>query len=549
MRTSKDLMAMASLVMLAACSNGASGANFDGDGNTEPGASEGGSEGGDGDGESATEGSDGGSDETDEPDEGARFDVGEAHDLPGEDENDYTCDTVENVLSSAGCEFAPMVGNQNPDLAWAVVAANPSSEPATVQLFSSSGELLEIADVAPSELHVFELAAGSEELDQHQFGYQTGLEYALLRLESDVPVVAYQFAPYASSEVAVADASMLLPTHVWDDDHFVGYYANDGTPWIMIVSTEDDNELTITAPDDFAGGTAPGAGLSAFSAGQSQALTVDAGATLRLSTDGAQFSDLTGFHIASSKPIGLFVGAPTMSVPGPSSNDFRDYLEEQVPPRAAWGSKYAAVKFRERGGEIDVYRFIAGQDGTSIELSGGVVDLLALDAGEYVDVETSESFIAESDAPFLLEHLMVSQDQTVGPKDEAAFPGEGQSGNCWGDDSTTHVGDPSVTFIPAIEQYRKSYTFLTPATFAWDALTVVGQESDWDLIELDGAPLPEAPTPLGADGWAWASFAISDGPHTIDSPSPIGIEVYGYDCHISYAYPGGMYLNKINPEG
>jgi hypothetical protein len=34
------------------------------------------------------------------------------------------------------------------------------------------------------------------------------------------------------------------------------------------------------------------------------------------------------------------------------------------------------------------------------------------------------------------------------------------------------------------------------------------------------------------------------------SAARFGLEVYGYDCRISYAYPGGMSLGEINePAG
>jgi hypothetical protein len=40
---------------------------------------------------------------------------------------------------------------------------------------------------------------------------------------------------------------------------------------------------------------------------------------------------------------------------------------------------------------------------------------------------------------------------------------------------------------------------------------------------------------------------VEDGPHLIESQvAKFGLEVYGYDCRISYAYPGGLSLGTIN---
>jgi hypothetical protein len=111
------------------------------------------------------------------------------------------------------------------------------------------------------------------------------------------------------------------------------------------------------------------------------------------------------------------------------------------------------------------------------------------------------------------------------------------------------VGDPAITFLPPVDQFRRSYTFLTPTTFAWDFITVVAQTSEWDQVELDGAALPTGPTPIGASGYGYASFPIADGPHVMAGDANFGIEVYGYDCVVSYAYPGGLSLAKLNPEG
>ena len=107
---------------------------------------------------------------------------------------------------------------------------------------------------------------------------------------------------------------------------------------------------------------------------------------------------------------------------------------------------------------------------------------------------------------------------------------------------------PVTKGFPPVEQYRYNYGFLTPETYAWDMATVIAPMNGWDSIDLDGANLPEDPTPLGVGGLGYARFLIDDGPHYIASDSTkFGLEVYGYDCRVSYAYPGGLSLAAINP--
>lgn len=472
--------------------------------------------------------------------DGSRFDVG------GEGPGESTCESVKLVLTNVGCEFAAVVGKDHWQNDWAVVAANTSEREATVELVSKDGDVLESGLVGVGSHRIFRLEGAV--LDDHELPVTTAMGTKTMVVRSDVPIVAYQFAPFTDPEGASADASLLYPRHTWDDDHIVGLYEHDANTFFLVASLEEDNAITISAPSGFEDSTYDGAGLVDFGITPEQSVTLGAQGLLRV-VAGAR-SDLTGFRVRSEKPVAVFAGSPGMTIPAPWSMSARDYLEDQVPPRAIWGNRYAGVKFRERGGEVDLYRFIAGEAQTAIELSGGYTDTLLLaEVGDFIEIQTTESFFAEGDKPFLMEHLMVSQDQTEGPVDTTRFPGDGQSGHCIEPDNTTHVGDPAISFPVPIDQFRTHYTFLTPDVYAWDQLSVVGEIATWGQIRLDGTPLPVSPTPLGNSGWGAASFPVDDGPHTIENVSPIGIEVYGYDCYISYAYPGGLDLSKINPVG
>ncbi len=187
-----------------------------------------------------------------------------------------------------------------------------------------------------------------------------------------------------------------------------------------------------------------------------------------------------------------------------------------------------------------------------ITLSGGVTDTVTLDEGEFHEVRTTENFLATGTEAFLVTHYMYSQSLTPGPKNNAEYPGNFLSPNCSSpSQATTELGDPAISFFPAVGQYRFNYTFLTPFTYAWDMMTVIAPMNGWSSIQLDGQPLPASPTPLGAGNLGVARFIIDDGAHEIRSSSvKFGIEVYGYDCRVSYAYPGGLSLAEINqPPG
>ena len=487
---------------------------------------------------------------------GFTFDVAEIPDAGDNDTDgpvdESTCAAAAMSLTSAGCLFAPVVMQVSGNLPWAVVAANTNVAQAGVTLYANDGSEIESAMIAPGDLHTFVFDAGGPEYTAHNIPENTTIEARALRLESDIPIVAYQFSPYSSSQQATSDASLLLPYHAWGQDYIVGAYHNTdlSNSWVTIISFDDDNDVDVTASDYMGGSTAAGAGgIPALAAGESFSETLQDGEVLRVLSPSNGSADLTGMRITSDRPVSVFSGAPSMSIPGPGMEFYKDHLEETQPPRVAWGNDYAVVHFRPRSDESDVYRFIADEDGTTITLSGDYADVLTLDEGEFAEVQTPESFFASSPNAFAVFHYMVSQSLTSGPKDDVEYPGDFLSPNCSSPSQvTTELGDPATSWFPPVEQYRYNYGFLTPETYAWDMVTVIAPMNDWNTISLDGGSLPEDPTALGVGGWGYARFLIEDGPHYIASASTkFGLEVYGYDCRVSYAYPGGLSLAAINP--
>jgi hypothetical protein len=499
---------------------------------------------------------DGDGDSTGETTTGTKFDTGKM-DVGGDDTgpgvDESTCEKAAESLTSAGCLFAPLMLPGNTSLPWAVVAANTNVNDATAMLYAWDGAMIEQAVIPPGELYTFVLDGGGAMINQHAIPESTGIQLKAMKLESDIPIVAYQFSPYSSSQNATSDASLLLPYHAWGTDYLAADYFNndDSNAWVSIVSFDDQNDVTVTMPDYMVGSSQPGNGIPGLSAGQSTNQALDDGEVLRVLVPGSGIlgdTGVQGARIESTEPVALFVGTPSSSIPGPGFNQFKDHLEEQLPPRTAWGKEYAAIHFRPRSTEADHYRFMADKDGTMIFLDGDYQDQFQLDAGEWHEVSTTESFYASGTEAFLVTHYMVSTGLTPGAKDDNAYPGNFLSPNCSTPSQTrTELGDPAISYFPAVAQYRFNYTFLTPNTYAWDMMTVIGPVASWGTIVFDGQPLPEDPTPLGVQGLGYAHFLIEDGPHEIHSDQiKFGLEVYGYDCRVSYAYPGGLSLAEIN---
>ena len=70
------------------------------------------------------------------------------------------------------------------------------------------------------------------------------------RIQSDVPVVAYQMNPYGGGSAAVTGASLLLPTSTWDTNYVaINAYSQDttysGAPSLNVVASEDNTQVTL----------------------------------------------------------------------------------------------------------------------------------------------------------------------------------------------------------------------------------------------------------------------------------------------------------------
>jgi hypothetical protein len=110
------------------------------------------------------------------------------------------------------------------------------------------------------------------------------------------------------------------------------------------------------------------------------------------------------------------------------------------------------------------------------------------------------------------------------------------------------ISDPALVLSPPTEQYRSSYVFLAPNDYNTDFINVIAPEAT--VVELDGeiveAGLWRDVGEINGEAWRVATIVVSDGRHTIESDSDVGLMVYGYDRDVSYGYPGGLNLEKFD---
>jgi hypothetical protein len=292
-------------------------------------------------------------------------------------------------------------------------------------------------------------------------------------------------------------------------------------------------------------------------------------------------ADFTGSVVEASAPVAVFAGSEASDVPDFETLSQRfccaDHLEQQLAPDNTLGSSFvvphtpprtqavaaAGASVTPRSSEPEWYRVLATNDDTEVRTTVSGYEIFDLDAGE--------SMILESDQPFSLTSTnAVAVAQFVGSQWTTGMQASDLPG-----------GDPAFILVPPIEQWRRSYVFLTPDKYAFDYVMVMVSASQAAQVIFDGEPMA---TRRGcyrerADGLAETDtrptdyFVITcalsepivhedrprpenvedgyqeDGVHDVyvegEGVQGIGLVVYGFDSYVSYGYPGGTDLRQL----
>ena len=111
----------------------------------------------------------------------------------------------------------------------------------------------------------------------------------------------------------------------------------------------------------------------------------------------------------------------------------------------------------------------------------------------------------------------------------------------------TGIGDPAFTVGVALNQFIDNYVVLTPPGYSDDYLNVIRKAGT--MVLIDGQAISQEGEPIGGTGLELIRLSVPDGVHHLESEQPFGVTAYGYDCDVSYAYPGGMRLKVLDNDG
>ena len=494
-------------------------------------------------------------------------------------------------LNAAAQQFAIVVSNAEPDVAAHVTVEQDDSLPGDPK---PQIRLMATAVIAPRNLEVFKL--GPREVDGSADGtFNTGTGTALTRhayrVKSSVPIVAYQFNPLENVNVFSNDASQLLPVSALNNATGRAYVVAGWPQTIAVSSMPSQNfgldlraflTIVATRPDTHVHLKTTARVISGgpFTSGIAEGAEADAVLqpfdVLNLET-GDFNADFTGSLIDADQPIAVFPGSEASDAPRFDSLADRfccaDHLEEQATPVRAVGKTYALTRMPNRtqaviaaGGAIapvdepEFYRAVATTTGTT-----HVVTTLPApdDAFDLAFEGDARLLTAHQDFTLTADHAVIVTDTQA--SQFAAGITRGLPG-----------GDPSLTYVSPIEQWRPDYVLLTPDKYVFDFL-VIAAPSDAHLY-IDGLPVDAtvcdvAPADgLGTQGRVappaylayrcQLSFPVidatktapnnvspgrqNDGVHHVQADRAVGIIAYGFDSFVSYAYAGGTQLTEIN---
>ncbi len=433
------------------------------------------------------------------------------------------CSLAESNPSSVGCSFfATKMDNfynnaNDPSQHDSLIAGNISSDkPVTAQLyFVPIGSNVEQAagmpvEIAPQGTHTFVLDV--PEIDSASLLRQGGV----YRLDTNLPVVAYQHSPIGST--ATNDASMLLPEHALSGNYVVTSY--QGTvgaypSYFTVIAVENNTLVNFQVRQASAAGT----GVPALAANASTDVMMNRYSLLNVVVQQQNGGDLSGSIITSARRLHVMGANECANVPS-NAIVYCDHLEEALLPIEYWGQEYVGAHAPTRGNEKFHWRVYGGDQGVTVNTQPAQPGFpVVLNKGQFHQFQTTQSFVFTGNGPFLPVQYL-----------------EGQSGGAG-------TGDPAmITSVPT-EQFLDRYAFVTGTNYQQHYAQIIRPNGGAEVF-IDGNMVGGY---YAVGNYQVADVLIGEGGHFATSDQPFGIIQVGYTPVTSYGYPGGMQLEIINP--
>lgn len=480
-----------------------------------------------------------------------------------------TCEESEYSHSYIGCDYWPTV-TLNPvytGFDFAVAVANPQSSSVTITV--SGGALTQpvVVMVPAGQVQSIKLpwvaALKGPQFDQNTVVGKVGpsriVKGGAYHLTAGLPVSVYQFNALEYEIEAGAgcpgwgeggagdhcysysnDASLLLPSTVVSGDYGVVAWPSFGvTPGFMsIVATADGTHVTVNPAGRVIG--VPDAGPAVMIRGDAYTYSLDKGDVLEMFSDIGDINkpvynhDLSGSIVQADKPILSWGGHGCTFIP--QDKKACDHLESSMLPVQTLGKEYVVPLPHTPHGEHIWVRIMAFYDNTIMGFDPPVSGRngAVLNTGDVLDLpDVDKSFAIAANGRIAVVQYLLGEYSTLSAADIAD-----------GATPAPDLGDPSESTAIPLQEYRSTYEFLAPNTYSENWIDVIRPMGA--SVTLDGQPVASNLfSQVGNQPYEVAHVQLpSNGPegHSIESPNPFGLFVYGYGSRTSYMYPGGLDL-------
>jgi hypothetical protein len=363
-----------------------------------------------------------------------------------------------------------------------------------------------------------------------------------VKINSNRPIVAYQFNPLDFQKTFSDDSSLLIPAEMLGKEYLILSYPTTPLEAMPIGSMPSQHGyFTVVAVEP--GPTNLSVQLTAkvekpagakgeyLQPGPVHSFKLEQGQVINFQATGTQLfplMDLSGSHVTADRKIAVFSGHEEAVVQFPDNAELdcccAEHLEEQLFPLDTWDSTYVCAHVKPRGGyDHDLWRVQAGSSNISLTTDppiDGIHGKTLTKKGDWVEAYTQASFVIQATGPIQVAQYMSSQTCT--------------------DDA---IGDPSLIMAVSSSQYRSNYVIAAPKDYDEDYITVIKPAGG--AVSLDGGALSQTEfKSVGGGEFEVGYFEIQDGPHVVEGDQPFGLYQYGWDGPASYGNPGGLNLIK-----
>lgn len=356
----------------------------------------------------------------------------------------------------------------------------------------------------------------------------------VLRATDTVSVYISNIATYSF------DASFVLPVESLGSEYIVQCFDQEYidsplgdnilTTAFLIIAVEDNTEIDITPSIE----TEHHLGFP----GSPTTITLNAGETFFVRSNYEDnWRDLSGSIVQAhdEKKIAVFNGNTTTCIPTDVGNG-RDHIFEQALPVDSWGQQFAVTT--SQGRARDFVKITSAGDDNAVTRNGQ--PLVTLSRGEsYVfDLRSSSgSCFLEATQPSMVYIYNTTGQESYEPP-------------------TSNIGDPSMAWIPPVEQRIDEITFCTFnseyefASIDRHSVNIVVDNDAVGRVYLDGHAIDASDfhAVQGSSDYSFVRKSISHGTHHLSCDMGLIAHVYGFGDARGYAYCVGANVISLKQK-